>query len=166
MSALNGTDQEDGLPSSSKNLKGILVGFSRLAAALIQCALLAVALECMGQQKASKASADFQQVEALIQQHRLNEAKAKALDELQKYPSSVEGYNLLGIIQSNQQDYAGAIQSFKKALQLSPNFTKTHNNLGNAYVAQRELDAAEKEFRTVLRLDPANPTRITTWASS
>ena len=156
MSALNGTDQEDGLPSSSKNLKGILVGFSRLAAALIQCALLAVALECMAQQKASKASADFQQVEDLIQQHRLNEAKAKALDELQKYPSSVEGYNLLGIIQSNQQDYAGAIQSFKKALQLSPNFTKTHNNLGNAYVAQRELDAAEKEFRTVLRLDPGN----------
>ena len=156
MSALNGTDQEDGLPSSAKNLKGILVGFSRLAASLIQCALLAVALECMGQQKASKASADFQQVEDLIQQHRLNEAKAKALDELQKYPSSVEGYNLLGIIQSNQQDYAGAIQSFKKALQLSPNFTKTHNNLGNAYVAQRELDAAEKEFRTVLRLDPGN----------
>ena len=37
-----------------------------------------------------------------------------------------------------------------------PNSTRTRNNLGNTYIAQQKLELAEKEFRTVLRLDPAN----------
>ena len=78
------------------------------------------------------------------------------LDQLKQHPSSVEGYNLLGIILSDQQDFSGAIASFQKALQLSPNSTRTHVNLGNVYVAGKQSDAAEKEFRTVVRLDPAN----------
>ena len=45
---------------------------------------------------------------------------------------------------------------FQKALQLAPNSATAHNNLGNAYVNQKKIDLAEKEFRTVLRLDPAN----------
>ena len=76
-------------------------------------------------------------------------------EELQRNPS-VDGYNLLGIIESDKQDYQSAVAAFQQALQLSPNSTKTHNNLGNVYVAQKKFDLAEKEFRTVLRLDPAN----------
>ena len=38
-----------------------------------------------------------------------------------QHPSSVEGYNLLGIIETNQQDYAGALVAFNKALKLAPN---------------------------------------------
>ena len=78
------------------------------------------------------------------------------VDELKRHPSSVEGYNLLGIIQTNQQDYAGAIASLQKALQLNPRSTKTHNNLGNVYLAQQQTGPAEQEFRAVLHLDPAN----------
>ncbi|MGA7313817.1 MAG: tetratricopeptide repeat protein, partial [Silvibacterium sp.] len=52
--------------------------------------------------------------------------------------------------------YPNALAAFQNALKLAPNSTKTHNNLGNAYVAQKRLDLAEKEFRTALRLDPAN----------
>jgi tetratricopeptide (TPR) repeat protein len=95
-------------------------------------------------------------VEALIMQGNLDEAKAGLLDELKRNPSSVEGYNLLGIIESDQRDYFQALSSFHQALRLSPNSTKTHNNLGNVYVAQKRPDLAEKEFANVLRLDPAN----------
>jgi tetratricopeptide (TPR) repeat protein len=107
-------------------------------------------------QMASKAASNFQEAEVLIQQHRLNEAKTMVLDQLERHPSSVEGYNLLGIILSDQQDFSGAVASFQKALLISPNSTKTHVNLGNVYVAGKQFDAAEKEFRTVVRLDPGN----------
>jgi tetratricopeptide (TPR) repeat protein len=103
------------------------------------------------------AAGRFVEIENLIQQRRFAEAKTAVLDEIQRRPSSVEGYNLLGIIQTNQQDYVGAIASLKKALQLNPRSTRTHNNLGNVYLAQQQAAPAENEFHAVLLLDPANP---------
>ena len=108
------------------------------------------------QQQSAKNAANFQRVEALVQQGRLDEARTQMLDELQRNPASVDGYNLLGIIDSDGQDYPDALAAFQKALQLAPNSTKTHNNLGNMYIAQKRMDLAESEFKTVLRLDPGN----------
>lgn len=110
----------------------------------------------MAQQPSAKLSAHFQQEEALVQQGRLDEAKAAMLEELRQHPSSVDGYNLLGIIETDQQDFSGALAAFQKALQLAPNSTKTYVNLGNVYVAEKKPDLAEKEFRTALHIDPAN----------
>ena len=107
-------------------------------------------------QSSSAASATLQQAEALMQQGHMDEAKAKVQQELMQHPSSVEAYNLLGIIASSQQDYPGALAAFQQALKVAPNSTRTHVNLGNAYVAEKNFDSAEKEFRTALRLDPAN----------
>jgi tetratricopeptide (TPR) repeat protein len=160
MSDLTGMSHGIGRRASHPHLQpmnAIFVAWSRFSVALALCVLLFSAQHCMGQQRSSKVSVpDFKQVEDLIQQHRLNEAKTAVLEELQQHPSNVEGYNLLGIIQSSQQNYADAVASFQKALSVSPNSVKTHNNLGNAYVAQKQFDAAEKEFRTVVRLDPGN----------
>jgi tetratricopeptide (TPR) repeat protein len=97
----------------------------------------------------------FPEVETLVQQGRLAEAESKMQEELQQKPS-VEGYNLLGIIESDRQDFPNAVAAFEQALQLSPKSAQTRNNLGNVYVAQKKLDLAEKEFLTALRLDPAN----------
>ncbi len=100
-------------------------------------------------------SAVFQQAESLARQGHLDEARAAMLAELAQHPS-VEGFNLLGILEGGAQDYPAAQAAFEKALQLDPNSTKTHSNLGNLYAAQKKFDLAEKQFRTVLRLDPAN----------
>ncbi len=122
--------------------------------------VLALALNAcvagMAQQAPAKHSDDFAEAAMLAQQGRAAEAKTATLEALQHHPSSVEGYNLLGIIETNQQDYAGALEAFKKALQIAPNSVKTYNNLGNAYVAIKDLDSAEKAFRMGLHLDPAN----------
>jgi tetratricopeptide (TPR) repeat protein len=131
----------------------IVMACSRVAGALILSSLL---FTVTGSAQQSSTASDFKEAEALLQQHRLAEAKTETLDQLKRYPSSVEGYNLLGIIQSNQQDYASATASFQKALQLNPRSSKSHNNLGNVYAAQKQFGLAQQEFRAVLRLEPAN----------
>src|SRR5580704_9103193 len=132
-----------------------MIARAKLIGILVLGLLLAAGSGSTAQPKTSPSSAAFSQTETLLQQRRLAEAKTEALEQLKRHPSSVEGYNLLGIIETSQQDYAAAMASFQKALQLSPRSVKTHNNLGNFYVAQQQTVPAEKEFRTVLSLDPA-----------
>jgi tetratricopeptide (TPR) repeat protein len=134
-------------------MNAVVLTSSRLAATVLFLSLLFRAPHCAAQQPSS---ADFKEAETLLQQHHLAEAKTATLDQLHRNPSSVEGYNLLGIIQANQQDFQGAIASFQKAQKLNPQSAKSHNNLGNVYAAQKQVDLAEREFRAVLRIDPTN----------
>jgi tetratricopeptide (TPR) repeat protein len=136
-------------------------GIYSRAHAVLACILVVVlspiaSPAAVAQQKSSKAPDDFAQPAMLAQQGRFAEAKTATLEVLEHHPSSIEGYNLLGIIETNQQDYAGALLAFKKALQIAPNSVKTYNNIGNVCVAMKDPVSAEKAFRTGLRLDPAN----------
>jgi tetratricopeptide (TPR) repeat protein len=106
--------------------------------------------------QSTKTDARFLEAEALLQQGRIDEAKKKIQEELERNPSSVEGYNLLGIVYTGEKDYASALEAFQYALKLDPNSSRTRNNLGNVYVAQGKLDLAQKEFGKVLRLEPGN----------
>ena len=105
---------------------------------------------------AATAPSPFLEAETLLRQGSIDEAKKKIQEQLALNPSSVEGYNLLGIVYSTEKDYTNALKAFQQALKLDPNSTKTRNNLGNAYVAQNKIELGEKEFRAVLRLDPVN----------
>ena len=106
--------------------------------------------------QSSKTQPQFQEVEELLSQGLIEQAKAKIQELLAQDPSSVEGFNLLGIICSDQKDFTGSLEAFQRALKLEPNSTRTRNNLGNVYIAQGQPEHAEREFRTVLRLDPSN----------
>jgi tetratricopeptide (TPR) repeat protein len=118
--------------------------------------ILAFLVGAMGAAQQSRTDPALEQIGSLIQQDRLDEAKAATEQAIQRNPSSVEAYNLLGMIEGDRQDFAGAETAFQKALQLKPGSTKTHNNLGNLYLVEKRPELAEKEFRTVLRLDAAN----------
>ena len=104
----------------------------------------------------SKVPSPFLEAETLLRQGSVEEAKQKINEQLKLNPSSVEGYNLLGIACSSERDYDNALEAFQHALKLDPNSARTHNNLGNLYVAQEKFDLAEKEFGQVLRFDPTN----------
>src|SRR6266481_4737590 len=106
--------------------------------------------------ESSKISPLLQEAEDLLRQGSIIEAKKKIQDELHRNPSSVDAYTLLGIVNTDEKDYASALQSFQQALKLDANSTRALNNLGNLYVSQNKLDLAEKEFRKVLRLEPGN----------
>jgi tetratricopeptide (TPR) repeat protein len=98
----------------------------------------------------------FYEAETLLRQGATEQARQKIQEQLTLHPTSVAGYNLLGIAYSSEKNYPSALEAFEHALMLSPNSIKTHNNLGNFYVGENKPDLAEKEFRTALRLDPAD----------
>ncbi len=106
--------------------------------------------------KPSPENSELAQAEALLQQGRVAEAKASTVEYLGQHSSSVEGYNLLGVICGNARDYEGALDAFQHALKLNPSSTKSHNNLGNLYAAAGKTDLAEKEFRTSVTLAPSD----------
>ena len=109
-----------------------------------------------GTRPTAKRSQGLVEAEALVQQGSVQEAKKKIQEELELTPSSVEGWNLLGIVYTEEKDYPGAAEAFERALKIAPNSAKARNNLGNVYVAEGKLDLAEKEFERVLRVDPGN----------
>ena len=119
-------------------------------------ALFLISASSLCAQSPSGSAADFREAQSLVGQHQFHEARTSALAALQRHPNSVEGYNLLGIIDTGLQDYPAALADFDKALALAPNSVKTHNNLANFYVAVHKMSDAEKEFRTVLRLAPTD----------
>src|SRR5438552_2316778 len=105
----------------------------------------------------AKIQSHFPEVEELLRQGLIEQAKEKIQDELQRNPSSVEGYNLLGIICSGQKDYAKALEAFQYALKLEPSSTRTRNNLGNVYVAEERSHHPEQESGSVFRLHTSTP---------
>jgi tetratricopeptide (TPR) repeat protein len=148
---------EVGICSSLQNRIERLAAWSRVRGVLLVLAGLTLWQAAAAQQQHhAKKTENVSAVQALVQQGHLEEAKTELLVELKENPSSMDGYNLLGIIESEEGDDSSALAAFQKALQLAPDSTKTHNNLGNLYLAQKNVDLAEKEFRATLRLDPDN----------
>lgn len=68
-------------------------------------------------------------------------------------PSIAAHYSNRGVEQRRASNYAGAIQSLRRATDLNPADALAHYNLGVAYQQTRDYDNAETEFRTALKWD-------------
>jgi len=75
--------------------------------------------------------------------------KAISLDA--RYTSA---YNHLGICYMRMRTYDAAEETFKQALQQTPDLAYLHNNLGFCYLLQHKYLNAEAEFRNALTADP------------
>jgi tetratricopeptide (TPR) repeat protein len=104
----------------------------------------------------SKAPSSFADAEALLRQGKLEDAKNRIQEELQQYPSRPDGYALLGLVYTAEKNFSEALTAFQQGLKLNPRSTSILNGMGNLYVAQGNLDLAEKEFREVVRVNPAD----------
>ncbi len=122
----------------------------------VMALFLMIGVSLLGAQAPPNAAADFREAQDLVAQREFHQARTAAIEGLKRHPGSVEGYNLLGIIESDLKDYPAALDAFHRALLLAPNSVKSHNNLGDLYMAVNQVGDAEKEFRTVLRLAPAD----------
>ncbi|MGB9597776.1 MAG: tetratricopeptide repeat protein [Candidatus Poribacteria bacterium] len=68
--------------------------------------------------------------------------------------SSAEMYYSLGQKYMNQGNFGLAVLSFKKAIELSPDWAEAYNSLGMAYYQLFEFDDAIKQFDKAIELNP------------
>ena len=73
---------------------------------------------------------------------------------LQQFQNSVILHNIQGAANKGLGQLDIAIDSYKKALAIKPDYIDAHNNLGNALSEQGQLDESIKAFTTALTIKP------------
>jgi len=91
--------------------------------------------------------------EALLKQGQMDEAEQQYRSSLDAVPNG-EAFNGLGEILLSRGLPDQAVSNWRQAVGLSPFDTRAHLSLGLAYMARGSANDAEKEFRSVLLMDP------------
>ncbi|MFQ6042396.1 MAG: tetratricopeptide repeat protein [Candidatus Poribacteria bacterium] len=71
-------------------------------------------------------------------------------------PKDAKAYTNLGFVYIAQKDFKHALVACKRAVELAPNLAEAHTNLGIAHYKMGMQQAAAEEWRTALKIDPAN----------
>src|SRR5581483_7512028 len=80
------------------------------------------------------------------------------LDKLvSEYPNDERAHFNLGGYYFGQQEFAQAIEEYKKATQLAPDYSPAYNILGYAYRQQGDFNSAEQAFKKYIELIPNDP---------
>ena len=97
-------------------------------------------------------------LEQALAQHRAGELERAAdlyRDVIAIDPDHADALHLLGVAMHQRNDYAAAIHSIGRALEIHPEAALFHCNLGAAQRALNLLESAEASFREAVRLDPS-----------
>jgi len=80
------------------------------------------------------------------------------------YPNDERGHFALGGFYFGQQDFAKAIEHYKKATELNPNYSTAFNILGYAYRQNADYASAEQAFKKYIELIPRDPNPYDSYA--
>jgi tetratricopeptide (TPR) repeat protein len=106
---------------------------------------------------------------------RIRDAVVEAQDILKRDPTNLEARRLLGRIYLRSlgdiQSGSGsssvlklAIEQYEQIIKLQPDSTEDHLLLGRLYRLNNDLQKAENEFKTAVRLEPGSEEAVTTLA--
>ena len=114
------------------------------------------------EQRAANASAGEQLfIAALGAASRNDQAgQLEALTKLESiYPGDERVQMWLGNYMNGQQNFAGAVDHYKRATEINPEFPRAYNSLGYAYRSLDDLASAKGAFEKYIQLipDEANP---------
>lgn len=97
------------------------------------------------------------QIQELINIYKagnLDLAKSKVEETIELHPDSFVLFNLLGAILNGQKKYAEAVNNFKMALKINPNYAEAENNLGITYQKMEKFNKSILCFKRALKLRP------------
>jgi len=87
------------------------------------------------------------------------------LDSLQiMFPKDKRVKYMLGLYHRGQLDYKTAVKYYEEAVSIDSLFAAPYNQLGYDYVELGNIDAAEKAFKTYIRLLPNRPNPLDSYA--
>jgi len=86
------------------------------------------------------------------------------LQLVEAYPKDKRAHYSFGVYYFGQREYALAIEEFKKAIGLAPDFAPPYNDLGYAYSYLGNYAEAEKALEKYAELIPDEPNPYDSWA--
>jgi tetratricopeptide (TPR) repeat protein len=96
-----------------------------------------------------------------------NDAQTQKEDLLQlvaAYPNDERAHFNLGGFYFGQQDFGQAIEHYKRATEINPNYSTAFNLLGYSYRQNGDFADAEKAFQAYIALIPADPNPYDSYA--
>src|SRR5580765_2562045 len=80
------------------------------------------------------------------------------------YPQDERAHFALGVVLFGQQDPAGAIEHFKNANTIAPNYSAPYNQMGYAYRQLGDFANSEQAFKKYIELIPNDPNPYDSYA--
>ena len=93
---------------------------------------------------------------SLYAQGQLQQALSSASKALLNFPNSVVLCNIAGACNAGLMQFDAAIDHYKQALNLKPDYDDAYNNMGLAQYAKGDLDASITSYQQAIKIKPDN----------
>ena len=97
---------------------------------------------------------EFSALILLYRQSKFNDLVWSCNSFIERFPKSPKLHNIQGVAYSGLKEFTLAIDCYKRALKLNPNYAEAHNNMGNTLKTKGDFDLAIKSFKTAILLKP------------
>jgi tetratricopeptide (TPR) repeat protein len=84
---------------------------------------------------------------------RLDEAILEATAATRLAPNEADGYYNLGLAFADREDFASAVQNYRRAVELAPRHGRALNNMGSALEKLDDKTAAAAAYRAAIEID-------------
>jgi len=99
-------------------------------------------------------SEQLQEIINLFTQKRLKKALSESNQMLEKFPNSVILFNIIGASNAGLMQYDAAIESYKKALEIRPDYAEAYFNMGVTLKDKGESEASFDCYKQALKIKP------------
>jgi len=99
-------------------------------------------------------SEQLQSIVNLFTQRRLKQALSESSQMLEKFPNSVILFNIVGASNAGLREFDAAIESYKKALEIKPDYAEAYYNMGIALKDKGDPEAAIDSYKQALKIKP------------
>jgi tetratricopeptide (TPR) repeat protein len=99
-------------------------------------------------------SEELQSIINLYLQGQLQSALSGANQLLERFPNSIDLYNVAGASNAGLKQFDAAIGCYKNALEISPEYADAYNNMGVALNAKGDLESAINSYKQAVKIRP------------
>ena len=96
----------------------------------------------------------LQSIINLYTQGLLQQALSESSQMLERFPNSIVLYNIAGASNAGLMQFDDAIDSYKQALKIKPDYAEAYYNMGNALTDKDDPEAAIDSYKQALKIKP------------
>jgi len=99
-------------------------------------------------------SEQLQYIINLLTQGKLQRTLSESSKMLEQFPKSAVLCNIVGVSNAGLMQFDAAIDFYKRALKIKPNYAEAYFNLGHAFKSEGDLEGAVGSYKQALKLKP------------